>query len=152
MGDRANVYLPRARRVDGADAEEGVYLYTHGGGCSLPIDVRDALIRCAPDAVRERVGKPRDHREVHTDDRWTDAAYLNRVIFCWMVGERRWKGTTGYGISTRIEDNEHPIIRVDVATQTVSWDGETSGSWSFQDFCGLTDEQIELAWLGPSDE
>jgi hypothetical protein len=51
--------------------------------------------------------------------RWNDAQYLARIIFCRMIGERDIMGETGYGITSVICDNEHPIITVDVAKQQV---------------------------------
>lgn len=76
-----------------------VYLYGHWIGYDLAIKVRDALKR-AP-------------------DRWTDSQYLARVVFCEMVRDDI-EGTTGYGISHAIGDNERPVIVVDPASQHVS--------------------------------
>lgn len=90
MGDRGNVYVH-----DGD--KPGVYLYTHWAGSELAETVQTAL--------RKRW-------------RWDDAAYLARIIFCEMVKESPMD-ETGYGISTGICDNEHPIIDVDTEAQKV---------------------------------
>ncbi len=92
MGDRANVYIKE-------DQEHGVYLYTHWGGSELPEMTRTALNR---------------------HQRWDDSAYLARIIFCEMIKGREAE-ETGFGISTRMPDNEHPIIVVDVPAQTVGY-------------------------------
>lgn len=96
MGDRGNVQI-----VDKiGNKTESVFLYTHWGGSRLPQTVQVAL------AKRWR---------------WTDAPYLARIIFCEMVqGDEA--GETGFGISTRICDNEHPIVVVDVPKQEVRFE------------------------------
>lgn len=91
MGDRANVFIH-----DGD--EPGVWLYTHWGGESLSSKVKRALAR--------RV-------------RWDDAPYLARIIFDSMTQDSTGD-ETGNGISAMMCDNEHPIIDVDTAAQTVS--------------------------------
>lgn len=90
MGDRANVYITD---VD----DSGVYLYTHWGGYKLLDVVRTALKR---------------------QERWSDGAYLARIVFCAMVGTD-WKGTTEYGISATLGDNEHPIIVLSAKDQAI---------------------------------
>lgn len=91
MGDRANIAIKQD------NDNEYVWLYSHWGGHGLPARLQDALRR----------GK----------DRWADGQYLARIIFQEMVGTD--SGTTGYGISTRIGDNEYPVIVVDPNAQTV---------------------------------
>lgn len=98
MGDRANVVV--------VDNGERVYLYTHWSGHDLPDTVRRALVR--------------------GEGRWTDAPYLTRIIFCEMIGKDGGEGTTGFGISTRIGDNEYPIIVVDCDAQQVFAEAEGS--------------------------
>lgn len=102
MGDRANVAV--------VDNGERVYLYTHSSGYDLPDTVRRALARGT--------------------DRWTDAPYLTRIIFCEMIGGDSIRGTTGYGISPRVGDNEHPIIVVDCDAQQVF--AEADGAFKLQ--------------------
>jgi hypothetical protein len=95
MGDRANVVIYDP--AEDANIREAVFLYGHWSGYDLPTVLQTALQR----------GKPR----------WRDAAYLARIIFCEMVGEL--EGETGYGISTRLTDNEYPLLVVDVPRQVV---------------------------------
>lgn len=101
MGDRANVYIRN-------NNDHGVYLYTHWGGSNLPETVRAALAR--------------------SQGRWQDDPYLARIIFCEMLGDDTsdWRGTTGYGISAVIGDNEHPIIVVDPNRQALGFAPEPS--------------------------
>jgi hypothetical protein len=124
MGDRANVYIREAENL-------GVYLYTHWGGTELPEVVRVALAR---------------------KERWDDAPYLARIVFCEMV-----KGSesdpTGYGISASLCDNSYPIIVLDTATQQVRFVKEPTASvsidaspvikdWGFKQYA----EQKAAAW------
>lgn len=96
MGDRNNVHV-----VEPHSGGPGVYLYTHWEGSMLPGTVARALDR----------GR----------DRWTDTAYLTRIIFCEMVKGSE-EGTTGYGISTTIQDQDggNQIQEVNVEEQTVN--------------------------------
>src|SRR3990172_3219388 len=95
MGDRANVFVPQNSPND---VDGGIFLYTHWGGSTLPLVVRDALKR--------------------GESRWDDEPYLTRIIFSEMIKENV-RELTGYGISTYVPDNEHPIIEVDSSKQTV---------------------------------
>ena len=81
-----------------------VYLYIHWGGSTL----KGVLIR----ALKRK-------------QRWNDEAYLTRIIFCEMMAEEQESldGETGFGISTKIQDNEHPILEVDCKTQTIKIEG-----------------------------
>lgn len=55
---------------------------------------------------------------IEQGDRLTDDAYLARILFCRMIGHKRayataeeaLNDTLSYGISTRMADNEYPII------------------------------------------
>lgn len=91
MGDRANVIV-----VDGG---EQVCLYTHWAGSELPQTLQEALIR----------GR----------ERWDDAQYLARIIFCEMVRGCEMR-LTGYGISQTPGDGQDRILYVDIASQSVS--------------------------------
>jgi hypothetical protein len=71
----------------------GVHLYTHWGGHELPFCVRDSLRR---------------------KWRWTDEAYLARIIFCDMTDGD--KEEMGFGISKELCDNEHHIISLNCET------------------------------------
>src|SRR5882672_3955030 len=93
MGDRANVAIVQ----DGS--EQMVYLYTHWGGDGLPHTVQKALAK---------------------KWRWDDGIYLARIIFDQMINGNQ--GTeTGFGISTSISDNEHPIVVVNPREQKVGF-------------------------------
>jgi len=105
MGDRGNI------KVVSKDNPNGIYFYTHWRGSELPEILRHALIR--------------------GHERWTDEAYLNRIIFCAIVQGYEME-TTGFGISTYICDNEHPIITVDHDAQTVSL--ENGKKWPFKQY------------------
>ncbi len=86
MGDRRNVYVAE-------NDEHGVYLYTHWDGWQLPHIVAQALDR----------GR----------DRWDDAQYLARIIFCQML-DGDTDSSTGYGITARLWDHSSdPTIIVD---------------------------------------
>jgi len=112
---------------------EHVYLYSHWGGYDAPRNIRDALIR----------GK----------DRWNDCSYLTRIIFR-QLGAGSENGNTGFGIWASMMDNEHPIPVIDCDTQTVSFEADPSAdwlndhpligkSWSFEDYCALSDKQVD---------
>lgn len=97
MGDRANVVI-RDTWPD-ASPKEGVFLYTHWAGTELPEILRKAL-----DNGR---------------DRWDDSQYLARIVFREMIRGVEDE-STGYGISTRLCDNEHPLLVLDCNAQTVT--------------------------------
>jgi hypothetical protein len=106
MGDRANVailsYSASPVTHYGKPEVEGevgaVVLYTHWGGTDLPIDVQTALKRNA---------------------RWTDPAYLARLVFCQMIDSV--DSETGYGISVnRLEDNEYDVLVLDTNTGRIA--------------------------------
>lgn len=99
MGDRANVYIQE-------DSKTGVYLYTHWAGSELPETVRAALVR--------------------GEGRWNDNAYLARIVFCEMVKGNEME-TTSYGISSRLQDNEYPIIVLDCDQQRIGFAPEPTG-------------------------
>lgn len=87
MGDRANIVVRDRYLLDGGPSE-AIFLYSHWGGYELPEVLRKAL------AKRWR---------------WDDGAYLARIIFDEMIGDEQG-GETGYGISTRICDNEYDLL------------------------------------------
>lgn len=112
MGNRANVYVQ-----DGDD--NGVYLYTHWGGSELPEVLRDALRR----------GR----------DRWDDAQYLARIIFCEMVQDNVMD-LAGYGITSRVWDGDGGIIEVDPEEQVVAFKGKTI---SFLEYAAMEGRSLE---------
>jgi hypothetical protein len=124
MGDRANIFISEPTKDN---PKNGMYFYTHWGGNTLLNDLHDALIR----------GK----------DRWSDDQYLPRIIFCQMVQDD-WESTTGYGLSTRIGDNGHPILVVDTENQMVGITKEGNEptchfSMSFEEFTSKSKEEIK---------
>lgn len=90
MGDRRQVVISRGN--------EKVYLYTHWDGYELPEIVRAALGRGA--------------------NRWDDAPYLTRIIFCEMVKDDVMS-ETGAGIWSSSMDSEYDDIFINLDEQTV---------------------------------
>lgn len=125
MGDRGNIVVRQEKDTNKGD----VWFYGHWAGHRLEETVREAL------AKRWR---------------WNDYSYLARIIFdCFTEGDQG--GETGFGISTSIGDNEHPIFVVDCPNQRVYEIGENKlvdgrlpdkphiGSVrSFEDFIAVT--------------
>lgn len=101
MGDRANVYVTD-------DADPGVFLYSHWGGTDFQ---RQAVAVLAQPSVC---------------DRWGDAPYLTRILISRLADH---KSTSGFGVSTRMPDNEHPVLVVN--TNALRWyfvdEGEHDG-------------------------
>lgn len=83
MGDRGNIVLH--------DKGAKIYLYTHWSGSNIQEVLKRALIK----------GR----------GRWGDPDYLHRVIFQELIGKNT--DVTGFGLSTRLGDNEHPLLNVD---------------------------------------
>jgi hypothetical protein len=98
MGDRANIVVKQGKDLP------PVILYTHWEGYELPETLRFAL------AKRWR---------------WNDHAYLTRIIFDVMTAGSQGE-ETGFGISTGLPDNEHPLLIVDPTDQTVAVGGPTA--------------------------
>lgn len=90
MGDRANIVV-RDRYVKDPGDREAVVLYSHWGGYEMPETLRKALAR---------------------RQRWDDESYLARIIFDTMT-EGDHGSETGYGISTRMPDNEYDLLVLD---------------------------------------
>lgn len=109
MGDRANVAVKHSET-------ETVWLYSHWTGHRLWESLRDALRR----------GR----------DRWDDAPYLTRIIFCQMIhdGGGALTDTIGFGISCSMTDSEWPVMLVDIEAEAVVVGSE---SIPFREFCGL---------------
>lgn len=119
MGDRVNIAVQ--------DQGQRVYFYGHWRGYIAPAKVQAALAKRS---------------------RWDDPSYLARIVFCEFI-----KGVedeeSGFGISTRIEDNEHPIIVVNCNTQRVEFEADPERDWikghlidksfSFEDFISIKD-------------
>ncbi len=73
-------------------------------------------------------------------ERWTDAPYLTRIIFCAMVWGRE-SDTTGYGISSFPTDGQERTLVVNCAEEMVLY-----GEWSctFQEFVDM--EDVNSVW------
>jgi len=126
MGDRGNIAIVHGKK-------EQVWLYSHWGGSDLPNRLKKGL-----DAGRGR---------------WNDDSYLTKIIIGHVVPPDNWKEETGYGISTRLQDNEHEILVVDIPNQRVFTieeeelenfkvpDGyvpDESKQWSFEKYSSLS--------------
>ena len=123
MGDRANCVFE-----DGDSSR--LFLCTHWGGTELAEDVRTAL----------DIGR----------DRWSDPAYLARIVFDARKGDD-FKGLTGFGISTSRPDNEHLYVVVNCDKQTVRFEDEESGKtikgpWSFAEYCDMDKGKLDKAY------
>ena len=92
MGDRANFGF---RQSNG----DVIYLYGHWAGFEMMSRLADAIIAANP--------------------RWHDESYATRIAISTMIGDE-WSQEYGWGISTRIGDNEHSIPVVDWESQTVT--------------------------------
>jgi hypothetical protein len=108
MGDRGNIVIE--------DSGERVYLYTHWKGSDIGLIVSKALAR---------------------RQRWDDPPYLACIIFDELTDGQK-SGETGYGISSRLGDNEHPVLVVDCAKQLVRFEDDegkpTGGKSSFEEW------------------
>lgn len=100
MGDRGNIVV--------RDGNDVVYLYGHWSRESMPRTVLKALRRW---------------------QRWGDAPYLARILFCELIGTDV-TGETGFGISSKLIDGDETVI-VDVKAQTVT---TKLGTFSFEDY------------------
>lgn len=94
MGDRGNIAVRQDKETNAQ-----IWLYTHWGGTHLPQDLQSALTKF--------------------QGRWNDDSYLTRNILSEMIPDSQIHEETGFGISTRITDNEHEILVVCVESQTV---------------------------------
>lgn len=89
-------------------ADSSIFLYTHWEGHSLPSTLQNALLK---------------------KERWDDGQYLSRIIFQEMIGQDA--GTTGFGISSIVEDGDDRVLIVNVDEQTVS---VKEKHWTFDEF------------------
>ena len=130
MGDRANIVVKNHR--DDPQGDPAIYLYSHWGGKEMVQILQDALVRGV--------------------SRYGHTSYLTRIIFDEMT--KGFRGETGFGISTRLQDNGRPILVVTDACATglrhgtvemfeedrgaeEGYSGSPLGSWSFEQFCNL---------------
>ena len=113
MGNRANTL------VKSNETDNGIYFYTHSSGYRLPQTVQNALKR---------------------KERWSDEAYLNRIIFSEMIKDNV-SGSMGYGISIFTPDGEYRIIEINHEKQTVTMQEKT---YSFNEFIELDLESFQF--------
>lgn len=141
MGDRCNIVVAYAstegKTLDQVVAAQAVCFYGHWSGSEMPTSVQHAL------AKRWR---------------WDDDSYLTRIIFDEFVGKRNFGEETGFGISTQLGDNEHPVLVVDTTRNWVSLYGPAGHmgtsykgvtercGWSFESFIKLTPGQLREAY------
>lgn len=92
MGDRANCII----QYEG-NKNKRVWFYTHWSGHDLPAIVKAALAK---------------------KWRWDDDSYLARIIFNELTKDNEME-ETGFGISLRQQDNEHPYLVVDIENKCV---------------------------------
>jgi len=117
MGDRSNIVVKRGK--------DKVYLYGHWMGTDYINILATALNRAK--------------------DRWDDNAYIARVIFCDMV-RGSLDTTTGYGISSTLCDNEHPLLVLNCKDQRVNLEtekGEIIFSQEIEYFLAHTEEYLK---------
>ena len=76
-----------------------LYLYNHEGSNSLVSIVFEVLSR---------------------KERWDDADYLSRMIFCAMVPESEWHESTNYGIGTSLYMDLQLFISINVPLQKIT--------------------------------
>lgn len=118
MGDRGNII------VRGGGSQ--VYLYTHRRGIEIVEMARQALAR---------------------RQRWDDVQYLTRIVFCTMV-EGSFSDETGFGITSNLHDNGHPLLVINCDEQQVFLEadhrslhyapGKDAHPMSFENFVALS--------------
>lgn len=118
MGDRGNIAL--------LDREGNqIWFYTHWNGSGVRQAAQHAIAR------RER---------------WDDPPYFARIVFGELLCGSDPKSATGFGISSSIGDNEHPIVVIDMGNNRVGLidekklvDGRVPKGhklkWSFEEYC-----------------
>jgi hypothetical protein len=128
MGNRANVIVR-------ADKDDQVYFYAHWSGEGLF------------DTAREVIKK---------GQRWEDHAYLGAILAraIFLRWDPKLEGETGFGISSDLGDNEHPILVLDCENQTVYFEGEDgsevkrSKALSFGDFSQSNGDILKAFGVG----
>lgn len=76
-----------------------VYLYTHATADHLVADVYAAL------AMRQR---------------WDDADYLAKMVFCRMTPLECWQSDGGFGIGTQLYADTNLLITLDTTDETIT--------------------------------
>ena len=111
MGDRGNIVMKY-------ENGERIYFYTHWRGYDIHQTLAEALEK----------GKE--------SGRLDDTAYLSRIVFCTLLNGDI-DGTTGYGITPYLCDNEHNLLEVDIANHIVhekTEDGKLVTPLTFMEF------------------
>lgn len=129
MGDRGNIVIRQ-----GNTKADDVWFYGHWSGYAL---------------------KPRVAKALAKHWRWNDSSYLARIVFDEFTSGQQGQ-ETGFGISTRMQDNEYPILVVDVPKQIVYEvpekalveyrvpdDYNPAKQWTFEQFAVLQLEEAE---------
>jgi hypothetical protein len=130
MGDRGNIAILH-------ETGDQIWIYCHWGGADLWEALKDGI----------EAGEPR----------WEDESYFTKIIIGYVIPAESMREETGYGISGRMQDNEHPILVVDIPKQSVRIVMEDEliggripedvepahGSWSFPDYLKLTSDPRE---------
>lgn len=124
MGDRGNIIIEKS-----TGNPHPIYFYTHWSGSGIKETLQSALKR--------------------GQRRWTDGAYLARIIFCELVKGHEMD-ETGFGISTGQCDNERNFLCVDVDDQKVKereydyrndkqvpHEARVLHEWTFEEFAAL---------------
>lgn len=88
-----------------------IYLYTHDHAARLTNDVYSALV---------------------AGQRWDDADYLAKIIFCHMVPLECWEQDRGYGIGTQLYVDINLLITVDTVKQQVTITSAKDKSFRYQ--------------------
>jgi|SRR5690349_8519713 len=125
MGDRANIVIEADKNM----FPHPVFFYTHWSGYKIMPTLKAALIR----------GK----------ERWDDAQYLSRVIFCELVGNDSG-GVTGFGITTKIGDGGGNLLCVNMEEKKVRERSSREDikapiikEWTFDEFIALKFKEQE---------
>lgn len=113
MGDRSNLQLIYG---DGTS----IYFYSHWLGVENAVRLYVALAR---------------------NERWDDESYLARIIFCELVRSYEDEAT-GFGIAPYMPDNGNPVVVVNMAEQTVTFENEDFETWTFAEYIALDPEEI----------
>lgn len=88
-----------------------VYLYTHDGASSLVNDVHNTL------SMRQR---------------WDDADYLTKMVFCRMVPMECRNTDRGHGIGTQLYADVNLLITLDTTTQVIMLQSATDMHYKFK--------------------
>lgn len=110
MVDRGNIVVQ-------SESDGRIYFYAHWRGSEVQEIARKAL------AKRWR---------------WDDDVYLRRIVFDTLTEGESGK-ETGFGISTRLTDNENPIVVLDVDKQKVWLEDENTNPGPALSFCAFAD-------------